>query len=76
MKNAEDKAIEFLMGQVTLSKVSGDPSDLNCMAYNQTMENCDLFMFNLYHSSSVDGERYVAVPRDGRAPFYVGVEPS
>jgi hypothetical protein len=72
MKNAEEKAIEFLMGQVTLSKVSGDTSKLNCRAYNQTLENCDLYMFSLYHSLSIDEGRYVAVPRDGRAPFYIG----
>ncbi len=72
MKTAEQTAIEFLMGQITLSKISGDSEHLGVTAYNESLENCDLFMFDLHHTITVDGGQYVAVPRDGRAPFYVG----
>jgi len=73
MKKSEEIALDFLVSKISLSKVSGDPEEIcdPAFIYDGSLKNCDLFSFNMYHQTEIDGGRYVAVPRDGRGPFYV-----
>ena len=71
LMSAEFRAREFLARYVELVPV--DPNEVHHGIYSPTrLVDCEIFMLQFPSSQGVGSGKYLAVPKDGSDPFYIG----
>ena len=71
MSDAETRARQFLSEYVEVVRV--EPASVRHGIYNNTpLDKCEIFIFKFPSEHGVGSGKYLAVPKDGREPFYIG----